>query len=54
MLWEENAMTENREIVVKGIGSVSIPPDLLVLQMKLEVTKKEYSEAMDCAARLIA
>jgi uncharacterized protein YggE len=37
---------DNREIVVKGIGKVSASPDLLVIDLNLEVVEPEYDKAM--------
>jgi len=37
---------DKREIVVKGIGKVSASPDLLVLDLNLEVVEHEYDKAM--------
>ena len=37
---------ENKVITVKGIGKVSAPPDLLVLELKLETVEPEYELAM--------
>lgn len=39
-----------RTITVKGIGSVSIKPDFVVLSMKLEAKDEEYDKSMDMAA----
>ena len=35
-----------REIVVKGIGKMSAAPDLLVIELNLEVIEPEYDKAM--------
>jgi len=42
-----------RELIVKGTGEVSIPPDLLIIEMNLSVMKLKYEEAMDCGATQI-
>ena len=35
-----------RELIVKGIGKAAIAPDLIVLNMSLEVTELEYEKTM--------
>ena len=40
---------ENRIITVKGIGKVSATPDLLVIEMNLEVTEPEDIDMSDTA-----
>jgi len=40
---------DNREIVVKGVGKVSTPPDLLVVSIDLEVVEPEYDKALNAA-----
>jgi uncharacterized protein YggE len=47
-------MIDNREIVVKGIGHMSVPPDLIAISMRLEVVKLEYNDAMHHATRLLS
>jgi uncharacterized protein YggE len=42
---------DNREIVVKGIGKVSTSPDLLVIDLDLEVVEYEYDKAMFAASK---
>ena len=37
---------DKREIVVKGIGKASASPDLLVIDLNLEVVQPEYDKAM--------
>jgi len=32
----------NRELVVKGIGKTSASPDLIVLNINLEVSERDY------------
>ena len=41
---------QNRELTVKGVGKVSVAPDLIVLVMKLETTETEYEQTMRCAS----
>jgi len=43
----------NRVIVVKGIGKHSATPDLIVLQMNLEVVQPQYDQTMQCAAKAL-
>ena len=40
---------EKREIVVRGTGKVSASPDLLVIDLNLEVVEPEYDKAMQVA-----
>jgi len=42
-----------REIVVKGIGKASAAPDLIVINMSLEVCKPGYDETMQQNAKLL-
>ena len=44
---------ENRFITVKGVGKVTTAPDLLVIEMNLEVTKPEYEESMRLSAEML-
>jgi len=44
---------ENRVITVRGTGKVSAAPDLLVIEMNLEVTEPEYEAAMRNAAEML-
>ena len=44
---------ENRIITVKGIGKVSVAPDLLVIEMNLEVTEPNYEASMRRAAEML-
>ena len=44
---------ENRFITVKGTGKVTTAPDLLVIEMNLEVTKPEYEESMRLSAEML-
>ena len=37
---------DKREIVVKGIGKVSVAPDLLVIDLNFEVVEPEYDKAL--------
>ena len=37
---------DKREIVVRGTGNVSASPDLLVIDINLEVVEPEYDKAM--------
>ena len=41
---------DKRKITVKGIGSVSVSPDLVVLELGLEVVEPDYEMAMIRAA----
>lgn len=43
-----------RTIRVKGIGSMNVKPDLVVISMNLEACNKDYGKAMDEAAKNIA
>jgi uncharacterized protein YggE len=36
----------NREITVKGIGKTTAAPDLIVINMNLEVTESDYEKTM--------
>lgn len=42
-----------KTITVKGIGKVSVKPDLIVVSMKLETEDKEYNKTMELAAQRI-
>ena len=42
-----------RTITVKGIGAVSVKPDLIVLRLSLETAEYEYDAAMKAAAEKI-
>lgn len=42
-----------RTITVKGIGAVSVKPDLIVLGLSMETTEYEYDAAMKAAAEKI-
>ena len=42
-----------RTITVKGIGSVSVKPDLIVLRLSMETAEYEYDAAMKAAAEKI-
>ena len=42
-----------RTITVKGIGAVSVKPDLIVLRLSMETAEYEYDEAMKAAAEKI-
>lgn len=42
-----------RTITVKGIGAVSVKPDLIVLRLSMETAKYEYDAAMKAAAEKI-
>lgn len=44
----------NRIITVKGTGSVSIKPDLIVITMEIESRHKEYEKTMQLASQSIA
>ena len=43
----------NRTITVKGVGSASVRPDYITVSMTVEALRREYSEAMEDAARRI-
>lgn len=43
-----------KTITVKGVGSVSVKPDFIVLSLSLESIAKEYETAMNLAAKKIA
>lgn len=42
-----------RTIKVKGVGKISIKPDLIVVSMNLETIDKEYDKAMELSAKKI-
>ncbi len=42
-----------RTIIVKGVGSVSVKPDYIVLTLSIEEKDKSYEKAVDGAARKI-
>lgn len=42
-----------RTITVKGIGAVSVKPDLIVLRLSMETAEYEYDAAMKAAAEKI-
>ena len=44
---------ENRIITVRGTGKVSAAPDLLVLEMNLEITEPEYEASMRRATEML-
>jgi len=44
---------ENRVITVKGVGQVSTPPDLLVIEMNVEVIEPDYEAATRRAAEAL-
>ncbi len=43
----------NKTITVKGVGSVSVKPDYVVISMKLESLDKNYGKAMEMASENI-
>ena len=43
----------NRELVVKGIGSVSAVPNLIVLNMSLEVCEPDYEKTMQRGVEML-
>ena len=43
----------SKELIVKGIGNVSAAPDLIVLELELEVIEPEYEKTMQRAAELL-
>jgi len=43
--------TNNREIIVRGIGNASTPPDLIVISMELETTEMDYEQTMQTATK---
>ena len=42
-----------KTITVKGMGKVSVAPDLIVISMRLETEDKEYEKTMALAAEKI-
>ena len=42
-----------KTITVKGVGNVSVKPDLIVVSMNLETKNKDYEKTMDYAAQRI-
>lgn len=42
-----------RTITVKGVGKVSVKPDLIVISMRMETTNKDYEKTMEYAAERI-
>ena len=42
-----------KTITVKGVGNVSVKPDLIVISMNLETKNKDYEKTMDYAAQRI-
>ena len=43
----------NRELVVKGIGKATATPDLIVLNMNLEVCELDYEKTMHRSAEML-
>jgi len=43
----------NREITVRGIGKVSVAPDLIMLKMDIETVDVDYETTMNCATKLL-
>ena len=43
----------NRELVVKGIGKAAAAPDLIVLNMNLEVCETDYEKTVRCSAEML-
>ena len=43
----------NRELVVKGIGKATTSPDLIVLNMNLEVSAPDYEKTMRCSTEML-
>jgi uncharacterized protein YggE len=43
----------DREIVVKGIGNATTAPDLIVLNMNLKVTEKDYEKTLRRSGRCV-
>ena len=41
-------------ITVKGVGNVSVKPDLIVVSMKLATEDREYEKTMELAAERIS
>jgi len=46
-------MMNNRELVVKGIGKAAATPDLIVLNINLEVTEPDYERTMQRSAEML-
>ena len=46
-------MMNNRELVVKGIGKAAVAPDLIVLNMNLEVFEQDYEKTMQRSAEIL-
>ena len=43
-----------KTITVKGVGNVSVKPDLIVVSMKLATEDREYDKTMELAAQRIS
>ena len=43
-----------KTIIVKGVGNVSVKPDLIVVSMKLATEDREYDKTMELAAQRIS
>ena len=43
-----------KTITVKGVGNVSVKPDLIVVSMKLATEDREYEKTMELAAERIS
>ena len=43
----------NKELVVKGIGKISTSPDIIVIEMTLNVVDLEYNQTMQRSTKLI-
>ena len=43
-----------KTITVKGVGNVSVKPDLIVVSMKLGTEDREYDKTMELAAERIS
>ena len=36
----------NRELVVKGVGKVTVPPDLIIINITVEASSPQYEKTM--------
>jgi len=45
--------SNNRLIVVKGIGKVSVPPDLIVLNMEIEAIDLDYDKTVELGTEMV-
>jgi uncharacterized protein YggE len=49
----EDEKVKNKEIIIKGIGNVSVAPDLIVLTMNLENTESYYDQTIQSGAEML-